>query len=268
MPQQKKAPELINSPRNPRLQRVRRALHTGALTEGLLAIEGWHLIEEALRSPGVEFESLLATEAAHRRLRRLLDKEAVETGVTLVTEKAFGAIAVTETPQGVAALVRLPKRELLTTIRASRIALVLVGIQDPGNLGTILRSAEAFGAGVCLLATGCVSPYNAKAVRASAGSVLRVPVFARLALEKTAETCKAAGFRCVGLAAEANTPVTKLKQSEKLALFVGGEARGLPPAIEKKMDAMVRIPLTGPVESLNAAMAASLALYELSRRAE
>ena len=267
MARQNKPPPLISSPRNPAVQRIRRAIETGKLAGGCVAAEGWRLLEEALRSPGCEIDSLFATEAAHGRLRRMLTGAGVQARITLVTERAFRSMAGTETPQGVAALVKLPQRSPGDAFKSpDAVVLVLAGIQDPGNLGTILRSAEAFGAAACLLSTGCASPYNAKAVRASAGSIFRAPVFPRIAPEKAVAACRAAGARCVALVAGEGAALEQLPAQGRIALFLGSEARGLPDSLLAQMDERARIRLDGPVESLNAAVAASVALYEISRK--
>lgn len=257
----------LTSSRHPLLQSLRRALDEGELTpEGACAVEGVHLVEEALRSR-VEVTALVGSRSAEARLAEL---EAAGNGRIrsyLVPDRVFRSLAQTETPQGIAALVRLPEHKLEDCL-AERQALVavLVGLQDPGNLGTILRALEAFGGAACLLTTNSVSPFNAKAVRASAGSLFRVPVFRRLALEEIFQRCGRHGLCTLGLAPHEGEDLTKTDLRGPAALFVGGEASGLPAEVVSKLDAVARIPLAAPVESLNAAMAATVALYEAARQ--
>ncbi len=143
---------------------------------------------------------------------------------------------------------------------------VLVGLQDPGNLGTILRALEAFGGTACLLAPETVSPFNAKAVRASAGALFRIPVFPRLEVGRMLELCKTHRLQTVGLTPRGSDMLNETDLKKAVALFVGGEARGLPAALLPRLDVLARIPLRAAADSLNAAMAASVACYEVARQ--
>src|SRR3989304_1694335 len=159
---------LLASPRHPLLRRFRESWRRGELTaDGCCAVEGQHLVEEAFRSP-VEVVALRAAPPAEERLARF---EAAGNGRLpsyVTSDRIFRALAPTETPQGLAALVRLatPPLESALVSRPAALAVALIGLQAPGNLGTILRSLEAFGGAACLLGPDSVSPYNPKAVRA------------------------------------------------------------------------------------------------------
>jgi TrmH family RNA methyltransferase len=257
----------LSSARHPLLKQMRTALRQGELTpDGYCVIEGIHLVEEALRSP-VEVAALVGAHSAETVLERFEAAADASARSYLVPDRVFRSLAETETPQGIAALVRLPVPRLEECVgRRGALVMVLAGLQDPGNLGTILRALEAFGGAACLLTPNTVSPFNAKAVRASSGALFRVPVFRRLQAERTLTLCRAHGLRTVGLAPRARQPLSQLDLKGPLAFFVGSEGSGLPPELEAKMDATACIPLTAPVESLNAAMAASLALYEAARQ--
>lgn len=252
--------------RHPLLQGLRRALERGELTpEGCCAVEGPHLVEEALRSP-VEVRALVAARSAQAHLARL-EATAIGAPSYLIPDRVFRSISQTETPQGIAALVRLPEWKLEKVLARPRaLVAVLVGLQDPGNLGTILRALEAFGGAACLLAENSVSPFNAKAVRASAGSLFRVPVFHEPSAEKIFALCLEHGLRTVGLSPRAAQRLDEVSLREPVAFFVGQEAGGLPREWQRKLDVVGRIPLAAPVESLNAAMAATLAFYEAARQ--
>ncbi|MCI0403837.1 MAG: RNA methyltransferase [Acidobacteria bacterium] len=257
----------ISSPHNPLLRALRRALREGEPgDDGAFGVEGPHLVEEALGSP-VEVTALVAARSAEPRLVALEARANGRLRSYLVPDRIFRSLAQTETPQGVAALVRLPERRLDDCLtRANALIAVLVGLQDPGNLGTILRSLEAFGGAACLLAESTVSPFNPKAARASAGSLFRVPVFRRLKLEEILRTCKKHGLRTVALAPRAGPELGQVDLRGAVALFIGQEGSGLPATLLEKIDAVAAIPLAAPVESLNAAMAATLALYEAARQ--
>ena len=138
-------------------------------------------------------------------------------------------------------------------------------MQDPGNLGTILRSAEAFGAGGVLLGEGTVSPFNPKVVRASAGSVFRLPV-ARTKLSEALGRMKELGLRLVATASHQGTPLDQANLSGPLAIFIGSEGAGLSRDLIKAMDEVVAIPQAPQVESLNVGVAASIVLYEVVRQ--
>lgn len=261
------ARSMLSSPRHPLLKRFRRAFQRGELTpDGCCAVEGTHLVEEALRSE-VEVVALLAARSAENRLATF---EAAGDGCTrsyLTSDRIFRALAQTETPQGIAALVRLATPQLEKQLSSPQaLAVVLVGLQDPGNLGTILRALEAFRGAACLLTPNTVSPFNAKAVRASAGSLFRVPVYTKLAPEQIFVLCRQHGLQTVALAPHASQPVSEIDLRPPTAFFIGQEGSGVPENLLQQSDKVAGIPLAAPVESLNAAMAASLALYETARQ--
>jgi TrmH family RNA methyltransferase len=258
----------VSSLRHPLLRRFREAWRRGELTEdGCCAVEGQHLLEEAFRSP-VEVVALLAAHSAEAQLARF---EAAANGQArsyVTPDRIFRALAPTETPQGLAALVRLatPPLDSALVSRPAALAVALIGLQDPGNLGTILRSLEAFGGAACLLGPESVSPYNPKAVRASAGSLFRVPVYRGVAPEKILELARQHELQAVALAPRASTALNQLELTQPTIFFIGREGSGLPDDLLKQADRVARIPLAAGVESLNAAMAASLALYEAARQ--
>ena len=145
------------------------------------------------------------------------------------------------------------------------LVIVLSGIQDPGNLGTILRSAEAFGASGVLLGEGTVSQFNSKAVRASAGSAFRLPVVA-VKLEEAIPHLREAGLRLVATSSHGGTPADQANLASPFAVFIGNEGSGLPGELMSQMDETAAVPHAGQVESLNAAVAASILLYEAARQ--
>jgi RNA methyltransferase, TrmH family len=258
-------PELVVSSRaNARVKQLRAAFQGRArLSGGMVAIEGDHLLEEALRS-GMVLKTVFVSE------RRAVPT-AVPRGVEVLrlTEEVFGSVVETQSPQGVAALMVPPVRVLADVMDGSKAALILiaVGLQDPGNLGTLVRSAEAFGAGGVLTTSGTVSAWNQKALRASVGSVFRVPVVAVTAGE-IAEL-KGSGIRLIAAVGADDFGVVAAREMDftsACALMIGNEGNGLAAEWMEMCDARVTIPCPGPVESLNAAVAGSLLLYEASRQ--
>src|SRR5882762_9926751 len=182
---------VITSRANARVKQLRAAFAGHArLSGGLVAIEGEHLLEEALRS-GMVFKTVFVAEG--REVPGIVPR-GVE--VLHLSEEVFEAVVETQSPQGVAALLVPPVRELEDVMRgAAPLILIAAGLQDPGNLGALVRSAEAFGASGVLTTPGTVSAWNQKALRASAGSVFRVPVFAVAASD--IEGLKGRGVRLI-----------------------------------------------------------------------
>jgi TrmH family RNA methyltransferase len=171
----------------------------------------------------------------------------------------------------VAALVRLKEFTLTDVLERLQIGpiLVLAGLQDPGNLGTILRSAEAFGSAGVVLGEGTVSPLNSKVIRASAGSVFRLPVVVGKAaggLEEISAKLRAQSVRLIATSSHKGTPLDEASLTGPAAIFVGSEGSGLPRTVLAHADELIAIPHTAQVESLNAGVAGSIVLYEAARQ--
>lgn len=169
------------------------------------------------------------------------------------------------TPNGLAAVARTPDRVPPSGAGGTPLHLVLVGVGDPGNVGTLLRTAEAVGATSVLLTDGSVDPWSPKVVRASAGSVLRVPVDHGPAAQVLAEMGRA-GVRRVATAGEGGAAPQELDLAGPVALVLGSEAHGLPDDLEGGVDARATLPMAGRVESLNVAVAGSVLAYEVLRQ--
>ena len=219
--------------------------------------EGPHLLAEALRGTW-QVEIILGTESAfekHRNLLRDARSEQVE-----ISREALAAIADTETSQELVALLRPRDCDWNDLLGQSTLIVVLDGIQDPGNAGTIVRSAEAFGATGVVFLKGSVHVSNPKFLRAAAGSIFRMPFMegaeARWFLEEAGES--KLGLYALSPAAESD--LTKADLSQPMAMVVGSEGSGLSPEVSAACEP-VRIP-TESVESLNAAVSVSIALFE------
>ena len=243
---------------NPRLAQIRRAFRDGALTEdGLLPIEGPRLLDEVSRSA---FE-----------VRELFVRKGETCHVTAarsytVDPSVFRSLGATQEPQGVIALVR-PSTFSLESIldEANLLLLVLCGLQDPGNVGNIIRIAEAFRASGCIATEGTASRYNDKVVRASAGSLFRLPHVWDVDFEATIDHIKSRGVRIVGTAMGSDNTVESEDWRGPTAILLGNEGSGLSREETDACDTLVRIPHAGAVESLNAATAASIVMYEAAR---
>jgi len=244
--------------------------HAERTPEGDCAIEGVRILEEAIRS-GLRFRAVFFRESAMERAERLLPQIGAHVETLLLPDKLFDGLVPSETPQGVAALVRLKEFSLEDLLERTQVGpiLVVVGLQDPGNLGTILRSAEAFGSAGVLLGEGTVSPFNSKVIRASAGSVFRLPVVvAKTAggMEAVVAKLREHGVRLLATSSHKGTALDQAKLTDPCAILVGSEGSGLPRHMMAQMDDTLAIPHTPQVESLNAGVAGSIVLYETARQ--
>jgi TrmH family RNA methyltransferase len=245
---------------------LRRAFAHGEPTDdGYCAIEGVRILEEAIRS-GLKFRAVFFSQSAESKAERLLPQIAAHVETLLLPNKLFASAIPSETPQGVAALVKIKESsldELLAKSHAGPL-LAVAGVQDPGNLGTMLRSAEAFGAAAVLLGEGTVSPFNSKVIRASAGSVFRL-AFARRDLHQTIAPMRAQGLRLAATSSHKGTPLDQADLAPPIAFFIGSEGAGVSKDLLHEMDEILAIPHSPKVESLNAGVAASIVLYEAAR---
>jgi TrmH family RNA methyltransferase len=259
----------VSSRQHPLIKQLRAAFAHAELTpDGYCAIEGVRMLEEALRA-GLRMRAVVFSESALKeggRAAKLVSQIGSHTEAISVPEPVFASAVATETPQGVAALVKLKDFSLDDMLRGEHPLLVVAaGLQDPGNLGTILRSAEAFGAAGLLLAEKTVRPYNAKAVRASAGSVFRLPV-ASIELATAIARLRERGVRLLATSSHKGMPADEADLRGATAIFIGNEGAGLPKHTLGEMDATIVIPHSERVESLNAGIAASIVLYEAARQ--
>jgi len=261
----------IEGRHNPLVKELRQAFTRGERTpSGDCAIEGLRIVEEAIRS-GLRFRGVFFRESAQNLAERLLPQIGSHVETLLIPDKLFDSVVGTETPQGVAALVRLKEfslEDVLQRVQVGPVVLV-VGLQDPGNLGTILRSSEAFGCAGVVLGEGSVSPFNSKVIRASAGSIFRMPVvIAKTSggTESVLAKLRSQGLRLLATSSHKGTALDQVKLSGPLAVLIGSEGSGLPKALMTQVDELVAIPHSPQVESLNAGVAGSIVLYEAARQ--
>lgn len=249
------------------VKELRQAFARAELTAtGECAVEGFRIVEEAIRS-GLRLRAVFVSESGQDRAARLLPQIGLHSETLLLPDRLFASAVPSETAQGVAALVQVKQAQLDDVLQnaANGPLLVLAGIQDPGNLGTILRSAEAFGAAGILLAEGTVSAYNSKTVRASAGSMFRVSL-AKVQISQAMTQLKANGFRLLATSSHKGTALSESQLAGKTAVFIGNEGSGLDKKLLANMDELIMIPHSPRVESLNAGIAASIILYEAARK--
>ncbi len=279
---------VITSRDNRWLKRFRGCLagETGA-DDGVIGVEGLRLAEAALGS-GLPVEALLVSESGERHLARLAALLVPGLQIIRTTDRLFAGIADTQTPQGVSALVRPKVAAIEDVVRGVALVAVLAGVQDPGNVGTILRAAEAFGAtGAATCAAGTVgtaNPLAPKALRASAGSALRLPILRGRSPAILLAQLRVSGVKLYAAVPDRHAPGERRSDvappliypweadwKSPAALLIGNEGAGLPEEIVRSCDAQVSIPQReskGParLESLNAAMAGTVLLYEAMRQ--
>jgi RNA methyltransferase, TrmH family len=258
------SPRRVESRQNARVKELRAGLSQGMKTaHNRIAVEGLHLVQEAIKS-GLNLDTVFLQEG-HEELLQQFPPGSAE--VLILTEDVFLSATMTEHPQGVAALVEAAQFTLQamfpTTPGPAPLVVIAAGLQDPGNLGTLVRSAEAFGATGMILLPGTVSLWNAKTLRASSGSAFRLPVLA-LTADAAFTTLRDHGVRISAAVARDGDSEADLRGPS--ALLVGNEGSGLPEAWIAQADARVTIPFAGAVESLNAAIAGSVLLYDAMRQ--
>jgi len=255
----------VTSRQNPLVKQLRRAFTQAEPTPGgHIAVEGVRLIEEAIRS-GLRLHAIFFSKSAGQRAERLLLQVGKNVETLVLPDEVFASAVATEHTQGVAALVT-PKKFGLDDVVAPGVLLVVVmGIQDPGNLGTLLRSAEAFGASSVILAEGTVSAFNSKVIRAAAGSLFRLPCVSATFAE-VLPVLRSHNLRVIATSSHKGTPLPQADLKGGVALLIGNEGAGVSREALTQADERVVIPHSEKVESLNAGVAASLILYEAARQ--
>jgi TrmH family RNA methyltransferase len=233
---------------------------------GRFLLEGPQGIEAALAA-GCRPARLFATAEAAGRHQGLL-AAARDSGaeVTVVASALLADLTQTVTPQGLVAVLPSVARPLEGLPPHPRLVCVLAEVRDPGNAGTVLRAADAFGADALVTTAGSVDLESPKAVRASAGSLFHLPVVAGADWDGLAPALRGRGLWLVGADPHAEATVEAAPLERPCALVLGGEAHGLPPAVRAGLDLVVRLPQYGRAESLNLATAAAVLLYECARR--
>ena len=253
----------IHSRQNSRVKELRAALRSPGRAGGVIGLEGTHLVEEALAS-AVVIETIFVEAGKEGVLAEFRLPASVE--VLSLAADVFASVVSTETPQPLAALARMPTvtlDEVFGDAGTTALVLIVAGLQDPGNLGTLVRSAEAFGATGMVLLPGTTSLWNAKALRASSGSAFRVPVV-NCDGDSLSRALSERGVKLLAAVAHNGSPEQDLRGD--VAILIGNEGAGLSQEWIDAADARVMIPCPGPTESLNAAVAGSVLLYEASRQ--
>lgn len=282
----KLAPQ-ITSAHNEKVKWVRSLAKGKSRDEArMMVLEGARLVEDAVLSGASIKEVFMTVEFASAPAGEAILSRADALGIrcTLVSDKVLDVMAQTENPQGVVAVAGYVDRPLAEVIGSAGglsaeagkgadpagirppFLLTIAGVQDPGNLGTMLRSAAAAGATGVVVTRGSCDVYNPKALRASMGSVFRIPVARGVCFEEAVDMLRARGIRVIGTWAGSGTVYYEADYTSPCALVIGNEARGLSQREKAACDLGVEIPMHNGVESLNAAVAASVTLFEAARQ--
>lgn len=247
------------------------------LEAGAFVVEGPVAVREALDA-GAPVRDVFVDAAVARSARddastpvgqALAAAAAAGVSVHLLTEGVLATVADTVTPQGLVAVAERRPVDVVSFATASGPVVVLAGVADPGNAGTVIRTAEAAGAAGVLFCADAVDPFGPKTVRAAAGSVFRVPVAEVAAGAATVAALLAlhgAGRALIGTTSVGGSAPEDAELTGAMALLLGGEAHGLPPDLSTMLDRTVSIPMAGSIESLNVAVSAAVVLFEAARQ--
>src|SRR5436190_13770873 len=236
-------------------------------------LDGEHLVHEALlcdiRIEIAAFSDKQISNVLSPAARMAKDIKKRGGRVLIVSDQVLAAMSPVQHPSGVVAIARARPadvRVVMATVTDLPLVLVLAGLQDPGNVGAIVRAAAAFGASGVVAIEGSANPFGWKALRGGMGGTFRLPIAARGSLAEVVASAKELGVRLVAAVPRGGTPLPQLDLREPTAIVVGGEGAGVSHTTMAAVHEMVTIPMKSPVESLNVAIAAALILYEATRQ--
>lgn len=262
--------DIISSRQNPIVRACRELADTPDAAGARILLDGVHLVRDA-DAAGYEFElvavaaSRLSTDTEEGKLAARLDMHGCP--VFAVNDKAFAAMSPVRTPSGILAIARRTPSDLRALYgRADGFIVVVVDVQDPGNLGAVIRAAEAGGATAALVCGASAHPFSWKALRGSMGSALRLPIAAVPDAALCVRELRDAGVRTIASAPRDGLDPDALAWTRPCALVIGGEGTGLRDVVRTSCDEHVTIPMAAPVESLNVAVAAAVLIYAARRQ--
>lgn len=263
--------KMITSKGNPKVKEIRllkQAQHRRA--RGEYFVEGVRLLEEALNQPGqfrkVAYSPRLEKTTRGSELLFTARRKVPHAEWLYVSDEVMERICDTQSHQGILAVLEMKERSWEEIYKRDGIILLLSGLQDPGNLGTIFRVAEAGAAAGVILSQDMIDPYNPKVVRASMGSLFRVPFLRDQKMEDCLKKLRSRGCRILATAVHGGPSFWEVDFSKPTAVLFGQEGAGLPSHLLEGADGLLTIPMTPGVDSLNVAMAASLIIYEAMRQ--
>ena len=258
----------MTSRQNALVKRFRALAQQRSAGDPAVLLDGAHLVEEALASRVTLETAVFSETAANERLAPLLDRVARSgTRVVVASDAVFPAVSPVQHPSGVAAIAQVTTRRLEEVLGVGpHLLLMLDGVQDPGNLGAIIRVAEGCGATAVIVGDGSADAFGWKALRAAMGSSLRLPIAQRVKMVEAVKVVKDMGTRVLAAVPRNGTALPECDFRQATALLLGGEGAGISNDLLRAADATLTIPMMPPVESLNVAIASALVLYEASRQ--
>lgn len=258
----------VTSPQNENVKKWKKLkTKKGRYESQTLLIEGEHLIMEAL-SAQLPFHAVIFDTGKREAAFRVLESHPIQAPVYELASSLFASVAETDSPQGVAAVVGIPDwsaEELLSREKSRATYILLDAVQDPGNLGTIVRTAEAAGVTGIWLGKGTVDPFNPKVVRSGMGSLFRMPMV-QMNLAEAISLLKKNGVTIVGTSPHGGVYHFEYPFPSNCAILLGNEGRGVDPALMSLVDGKVQIPMPGKTESLNVSVTCAVLIYERVRQ--
>lgn len=258
--------DIIISNQNQSIKEIKSLKHKKYREEkGLFFIEGIRFVEEAVLD-NAEIERVLISESFYnlKDKRELLNKiEQKKLDTIIVSDKLFNEISDTQSPQGILAVLRIKYADIEEILCDDNFLVILDSIQDPGNLGTILRTADAAGATGVIMSHGCVDLYNPKVLRSTMGSIFHIPVCLSSNLTDVINRLKSEKVMVCAAHLQGNINYFDLNMKSNIAIVIGNEANGINDEISDVADTLIKIPMPGRSESLNASVAASILIYEV-----
>ncbi|MGY4689267.1 TrmH family RNA methyltransferase [Salibacterium sp. K-3] len=249
----------IDSVKNPKVKNVKRLMKRKFRErERQFVIEGWHLLQEAA-AHDVDIIDVFIEE--NKDIPR--NVEVSDLPVSIVTDQVMKEMSRTETPQGITAICRMPE-ETIPAVHTDHSYLLVDGVQDPGNLGTMIRTADAAGVSAVILGEGTVDGYNDKVIRATQGSLFHLPVL-KGDLGEWMEACRTHKIPVFGTSVNEGTTHTAIGAQKGFALIVGNEGAGARQEFLEQSDLNIYVPIYGNAESLNVSVTTGILLYHLKQ---
>jgi len=236
----------------------------GRMKAQAISLEGWRLVKDAL-DWGAKIRYFIVSDSFLQKEGLFLSKMS-NIKTVQVPDELFSRISETESPQGILAVAEMPVYNKNEIIKSIDRVIVLENIQDPGNLGTIIRSADACGFDAVLLSKDSVDPYNPKVIRSTMGSLFHIPVMVEENFSEALDELKSNNFLVAAAHTRDSLPCWQADLSGKVAIIIGNEGNGLSDKVLELADITVMIPMPGKAESLNASAAASILIYECMRQ--
>jgi len=255
---------MITSTSNPQIKRLLQLQKKGKARseEKVFVVEGLRMYAEV---PKKQVEKVYISESLYNRKKQELNLE--DFSFEILSDSVFEHVSDTKTPQGILCVIKQQNYDLQSLLQIEKPHFVVLdNLQDPGNLGTIVRTAEGAGVDAVFMSKDCVDIYNPKTIRSTMGSIYRMPIIYIEDIPKLLETFKEKDIKSYAAHLDGKTFYDKENYRGGTAILIGNEGNGLRPEVAQKADVWVRIPMCGQVESLNAAIAASIFMFEVSRQ--